>query len=185
MTDHRKESEPQSEVLAQVEQLIIAGREEVTGEFPGAPPIVWYDLSERDGAAILRLLADAKARAQQQEAELKRGVPCGVCGGQPLASGRECVCGGRGTEWAEAQGLRERVVDLEIALGQYPAIPPHTSKSYAEVRAVVEAETRHLRQQVAQMQTDILGYLNALGEFHQLARENQTSARGAAPGATP
>jgi hypothetical protein len=40
-------------------------------------------------------------------------VPCGVCGGRPLASGRECVCKGIGTEQAEMQGLRETCFELE------------------------------------------------------------------------
>lgn len=32
---------------------------------------------------------------------------CGVCLGRPLASGKQCICKGIGTEWAETQGLRE------------------------------------------------------------------------------
>ena len=58
---------------------------------------------------------------------------CGVCAGMPLASGRGCICGGIGTEQAEMQGLRERLVDLEIALGFYPHIPCAASKVYQEV----------------------------------------------------
>jgi len=57
-----------------------------------------------------------------------------------LASGRKCVCGGLGTEWAEAQGLRERLADLEIALGFYPNIPRTASKAYDEVTGAVQAE---------------------------------------------
>lgn len=59
---------------------------------------------------------------------------CSVCCRQPLASGRECICGGVGTALAETQGLRERVVDLEIALGFFPNIPRTTSKAYKEVQ---------------------------------------------------
>ena len=64
--------------------------------------------------------------------------PCGVCSGKPLSSGRKCICGGRGTLWAEAQGLRERVVDLEIALGMFPNVSPQASKAYSEVREALE-----------------------------------------------
>jgi hypothetical protein len=63
--------------------------------------------------------------------------PCSVCAGQPLASGRTCICGGRRTESAEAQGLRERLADLEIALGFYPNIPRTASKAYQEVVGAV------------------------------------------------
>jgi len=40
-------------------------------------------------------------------------TPCNVCLGEPLKSGRQCICGGIGTEQAELQGLRERCFDLE------------------------------------------------------------------------
>ena len=64
-------------------------------------------------------------------------VTCGVCAGQPLASGRQCVCGGVGTESAELQGIREQLVDLEIAIGFYPHIPRTVSKRYDEVMATL------------------------------------------------
>jgi hypothetical protein len=35
-----------------------------------------------------------------------------TCGGQPLASGKECVCGGKGTMIEELRGLR--LIALEI-----------------------------------------------------------------------
>src|SRR6266550_1550630 len=60
--------------------------------------------------------------------------PCSVCGGRLLPYGKACICGGRGTELAEAQGLRERLADLEIALGFYPNISRTVSKAYDEVR---------------------------------------------------
>jgi len=60
--------------------------------------------------------------------------PCSVCGGRLLPYGKACICGGRGTERAEAQGLRERLADLEIALGFYPNISRRVSKAYDEVR---------------------------------------------------
>src|SRR6266550_668290 len=60
--------------------------------------------------------------------------PCSVCGGRLLPYGKAYICGGRGTELAEAQGLRERLADLEIALGFYPNISRTVSKAYDEVR---------------------------------------------------
>lgn len=50
--------------------------------------------------------------------DLKKPIPCGVCGGRPLASGRECVCKGVGTEQAEMQGLREMVFELQEELAK-------------------------------------------------------------------
>lgn len=38
---------------------------------------------------------------------------CSVCCGNPLPSGRACICGGVGTEIAEAQGLRMEVMRLD------------------------------------------------------------------------
>lgn len=43
--------------------------------------------------------------------------PCSVCGGtgKPV-SGLRCICGGKGTQAAEVDGLRQRIFDLERAL---------------------------------------------------------------------
>lgn len=41
---------------------------------------------------------------------------CSVCGGTPLASGRPCVCGGKGTMQAEFEGLRLECLSLERQL---------------------------------------------------------------------
>lgn len=45
--------------------------------------------------------------------------PCNVCCGMPLPSGKPCICGGTGTEWAETQGLRERCFELEDELANF------------------------------------------------------------------
>lgn len=60
-------------------------------------------------------------------------TPCGVCVGQPLSSGRICICEGKGTEHAECQGLRKRLAELEIALGYYVNLPPQVSSCFEEV----------------------------------------------------
>lgn len=41
---------------------------------------------------------------------------CSVCGGAPLASGRPCVCGGKGTMQAEFEGLRLACFEQEKEL---------------------------------------------------------------------
>jgi hypothetical protein len=38
---------------------------------------------------------------------------CGVCLGRPLESGRECICGGIGTETAELDGIRKAYHELQ------------------------------------------------------------------------
>jgi hypothetical protein len=55
---------------------------------------------------------------------------CGTCAGQPLASGRTCVCDGIGTEEAEIRGLRIEAIRL-----QESALAP----SAAAVLAAVDA----------------------------------------------
>lgn len=57
--------------------------------------------NQRDDA-----LTEVAALREQLE-EAKAVVSCSVCGGQPLKSGRKCICKGIGTEQAEMQGLRE------------------------------------------------------------------------------
>lgn len=42
--------------------------------------------------------------------------PCDVCLGQPLASGKKCICGGVGTRQAELHGLRQLCFDQQTAL---------------------------------------------------------------------
>lgn len=42
-----------------------------------------------------------------------RRPPCDVCRGQPLPSGRPCVCGGAGTQSEEVLGLRRAVYEAE------------------------------------------------------------------------
>jgi hypothetical protein len=71
-------------------------------------------------AETIRLLEDdvrenneAMDRLGARIKELEQPPPCGVCGGAPLASGRECICGGKGTEWDETHGLRVRCFELE------------------------------------------------------------------------
>lgn len=58
---------------------------------------------------------------------------CGVCNGKPLTDNRQCICGGTGTLYGEAQGLRKRVVELEIALGYFVNLPPQVSSCFEEV----------------------------------------------------
>jgi hypothetical protein len=41
---------------------------------------------------------------------------CGTCGGIPPLSGLPCVCGGKNTLYAEAQGLRDELFDLTARL---------------------------------------------------------------------
>jgi hypothetical protein len=57
---------------------------------------------ERENAAMLA-----------EVERLKSPKLCGVCCGEPLASGRKCICGGIGTEDAEMDGLRVALHDTE------------------------------------------------------------------------
>jgi hypothetical protein len=45
--------------------------------------------------------------------EERANPPCGVCLGQPLASGKRCVCDGGGTQDAELEGFRALVFDMD------------------------------------------------------------------------
>jgi hypothetical protein len=92
----------------------------------------WYEAVEQ----LQQALAQPCPSGEPSE------TPCNVCGGKPLAGGHPCICGGRGTEWAEAQGLRERLTGLEIALGFYPNVPRETSEVYAEVQNALASTPR-------------------------------------------
>ena len=69
-------------------------------------------------AEVERLRARVAALEGKLE-EANHPPLCSVCIGKPLASGRQCICGGVGTEAAEMHGLRVeclRLADLETQL---------------------------------------------------------------------
>lgn len=53
--------------------------------------------------------------------ELEMRQRCTVCCGQPLPSGRQCICKDVGTIQAENEGLREWVVEMENRLNRIEA----------------------------------------------------------------
>lgn len=62
-------------------------------------------------------IADLHAEIDQ----LKAKTICGVCGGEPPASGLTCICGGTGLAIDEAQHAREMIFDLERQCDQLRA----------------------------------------------------------------
>ena len=52
--------------------------------------------------------ADALSQIHALQAERAAMLPryCSVCAGQPFSDGRQCICGGGGTEEHEIRGLR-------------------------------------------------------------------------------
>lgn len=94
----------------------------------------WADTSEDLASAWLKHEEQKQSNTalREQLAEAQRQITlwfgpntCSVCGGAPLASGRPCVCGGRGTMQAEFEGLRqelfnddERISSLQSQLAQ-------------------------------------------------------------------
>ena len=64
-----------------------------------------YVKYEDVGSRIATLTAEVE--------RLRAPVPCSVCGGAPLKSGRKCVCDGVGTEQAEMHGLRVECFRLQ------------------------------------------------------------------------
>lgn len=82
-----------------------------------------YPTSDAEVAAERRAVeafftaqASELATLRKENERLREPFHCTVCGGQPLKSGRKCICGGIGTEWAEAHGLREACFDYEDEL---------------------------------------------------------------------
>lgn len=77
---------------------------------------------EQKGRALqAALIADLSRIANERQAaldEAKKPIACSVCLGQPLKSGRPCICGGVGTEQAEMHGLRVALFDAQAALGE-------------------------------------------------------------------
>lgn len=66
--------------------------------------------------ALHREAVQDKEQVTRELEEAKKPVPCGVCCGSPLKSGRQCICGGVGTEQAEMHGLRVECFNLREQL---------------------------------------------------------------------
>lgn len=88
------------------DELIREAREMVESYIKSTPPF------ERL-ARLIERMETALTAAQAEAERLKAPVMCSVCCGQPLKSGRECICGGTGTEQAEMHGLRVECFRLE------------------------------------------------------------------------
>jgi hypothetical protein len=84
------------------------------------PALARFRAQRTQTAARLREMAECigalVTALRSSEAARREVIPCGVCLGRPLKSGRECICGGIGTEQAEMQGLRSRCFDLEATV---------------------------------------------------------------------
>jgi hypothetical protein len=90
---------------------------------------------------------DAALSARQ---EVKREpVACGVCLGQPLASGKKCICGGIGTEQAEMQGLREALFDAESARQEVERELAAAKAAHERTYRAWEAERERLESDLA------------------------------------
>lgn len=114
----------------------------------GLPPLPWPPLpsevkrSRQERSRQEREASDAKPKAEpkgQPKAE-----PCWTCHGEPPSSGRECICGGKGTHAEEVVQLRVECDRLGYALDriktfceQYPA-----NECAKEVRRLVYEERR-------------------------------------------
>lgn len=77
----------------------------------------------------LKVTETQLAAATKAREEAERNSQCGTCCGTPHASGKPCICGGRNTAQAEAEGLR-------MAL-------------YEETKAREEAEAREAKLRTA------------------------------------
>jgi hypothetical protein len=118
----------------------------------------------RDGAVeTWNKRANSLPQGEEASVLLPMPVACGVCLGQSLASGRECICKGVGTEQAETQGLRELAFELEGELaalksGPYKAracrghfhvscdgmdVMGHVDGTMDEAAAIAEAERQN------------------------------------------
>ena len=96
---------------------------------------------------------DAAERALLAEPEPTPYNKCSVCCGMPLKSGRECICGGVGTEAAEMHGLRMHCFELQYKLDA------RTPRSRAEAEAMVEAyDSTRDRMQIAAVDRDVAAY---------------------------
>lgn len=78
---------------------------------------------------------------------------CGVCLGEPLPSGKPCICGGIGTEQAEMHGLRSALFDADNEIAR------------------LRAENERLRAVAAQVLTHYSASLDYQPPYVRMARE--------------
>ena len=91
------------------------------------------------GTPESNMLWEARNWARRKPAPEPYGK-CSVCLGEPLKSGRECICGGVGTEAAEMHGLRVRCFDLQDRLD---AVSHPLSRAEAEAMIAEYVTARH------------------------------------------
>ncbi len=124
---HRRHMEKHMETHAKQESGL-AGLSEMARMIAEMPD--GYVRAVYIGTAEARALLALLTRPAEPEA-------CGVCCGHPLASGRQCICGGLGTAVAEMQGLREELLQWEIAAGHIPALPRESSSKFSHFAPVL------------------------------------------------
>lgn len=120
MTDERTERERLEEIAGRINQLL-RWRSDHAESLSRAVRDSGIVVTARDLEEVCVALLTERTGPTQ----------CGVCNGAPLASGRECICGGVGTEQAEMEGLRRELASWEQAAGQYPALDPARSDKYS------------------------------------------------------
>lgn len=107
-----------------------------------------------------RLLATCRALAAERDEYKKRinlwfgANTCSVCGGQPLASRRECVCGGKGTMQAEFEGLRQVLFDEENKVTELEAQVHELTGVLEEMRDCDEGMGSHCARLLAETLAD-------------------------------
>ena len=73
-------------------------------------------------AGELSARQDRIAELETEVARLKVPDLCSVCCGQPLPSGRKCICDGGGTAFAEMHGLRVGLMAAEAKVARVEEI---------------------------------------------------------------
>lgn len=123
-------------------------------------------------------LADAptlRARVAELEAKLeeaKRPHLCNVCVGKPLASGRQCICGGAGTEAAETQGLRAECFRLTDEVARLTTARAEMQARCAKECEYIAAGHRAMAQRAWDAEDRIYhaGAENVLGDMANIIR---------------
>lgn len=97
---------------------------------------------------------------------------CSVCLGEPLRSGKRCVCRGVGTASGEAQGFREEMHALRASIAALVAVWDAMAKNHDHLMRITDSSVI-----MAEHRTAAHMFRERAAELRQLAEGNSAAAQ--------